>query len=223
MFPILDEIRDLLEAGLKTSSTAESGTTTTNIKITGHGLMNGDVIVNTTRANARRSVVVVDADNLTVDAITAQTSGDTISIPKCKRFYAGGRVEKPAMNMCPVLAVYGRRTSLGRQSTATDQFTHEIVVEIVTNAFAKIQTIEDADKVVRVQKQINDLMEERDSTTNIPKSTTVLGVLRRNLVGTKYKYNIIQDIEYEEETVGDTIYARGRMILNSVTQFNPRT
>lgn len=59
--------------------TAESGTTTTNIKITGHGLAVGDMIVNATRSNAKRSVTaVVDADNITIDAVTGQTTGDSI-------------------------------------------------------------------------------------------------------------------------------------------------
>lgn len=62
--------------------TAEAGTTTTNITMTAHGLSVGDLIINTDRSNAKRLVTAVpDVDNITVDAVTSQTSGDTIQ--KC--------------------------------------------------------------------------------------------------------------------------------------------
>ncbi len=61
-----------------TAKTAESGTTTTNITVTNHGLNTGDMICNTTRDNAKRLVTVVDANNVTVAAITGQTAGDQI-------------------------------------------------------------------------------------------------------------------------------------------------
>lgn len=56
---------------------AESGTTTTNIKITAHGLSDNDVIYNATR-DAYRLVTVVDVDNLTVSSVTSQTTDDVI-------------------------------------------------------------------------------------------------------------------------------------------------
>jgi len=58
---------------------AEAGTTTTNIKVTGHGLVTGDLIVNTTRSNAARIITKIDDDNFTVAAVTSQTDGDTIA------------------------------------------------------------------------------------------------------------------------------------------------
>lgn len=59
---------------------AAVGTNTTNIKIAGHGLSVGDHIVNVTRSNAIREVTaVVDVDNVTVQTITGQTSGDNIT------------------------------------------------------------------------------------------------------------------------------------------------
>jgi len=70
---------------------AESGTTTTNIKITGHGLSVGDHIINATRNStppaydniaSRRVSAVVDGNNVTVQAISDQTSGDTIKLFK---------------------------------------------------------------------------------------------------------------------------------------------
>lgn len=61
------------------TATAESGTTDTNITLTGHGLSTGDFIINRTRDNAVREIEVVDADNFTVESVPSQTDGDTIS------------------------------------------------------------------------------------------------------------------------------------------------
>lgn len=63
-----------------TYNTAETGTTTTNITITGHGLSVGDYIYNFTQGVGRNVTAVVDADNVTVDAITDQADGDEIII-----------------------------------------------------------------------------------------------------------------------------------------------
>lgn len=63
---------------LGTNGTATTGTTTTTVKLTTHGLVNGDLIVNTTRGNAARIITYVDVDTFTVTAITSQASGDTL-------------------------------------------------------------------------------------------------------------------------------------------------
>jgi len=63
-----------------TGETAEAGTTTTNITITGHGLVTGDLIVNTTRSNAKRIITRVDDDNFTVASVSSQTTGDSIDL-----------------------------------------------------------------------------------------------------------------------------------------------
>lgn len=62
-----------------TTHSAEAGTTTTNIKITAHGLSTGDWIVNRTRSNAVRQITKVDANNFTVQTVASQTTSDTIS------------------------------------------------------------------------------------------------------------------------------------------------
>lgn len=67
-----------LDDGSSTDLT-EGGTTTTNITIAGHLLVTGDYIVNRTRSNAVRKVTVVDPNNFTVEAVPAQTTGDTLS------------------------------------------------------------------------------------------------------------------------------------------------
>lgn len=65
-----------------TDDAAEAGTNTTNIKMTAHGLATGDVIINTTRTNAVREVVRVDADNVDVATVTGQTTSDAIEVYK---------------------------------------------------------------------------------------------------------------------------------------------
>jgi len=67
-----------LDDGTDTNA-AEAGTTTTNIKITAHGLETGDYITNRTRDNTVREISKVDDDNFTVEAIASQTSGDNIT------------------------------------------------------------------------------------------------------------------------------------------------
>jgi hypothetical protein len=55
-----------------------SGTTSTTIKFTNHGLVTGDLIVNRSRGDAKRIVTKVDNDTLTVLAITGQVTGDGV-------------------------------------------------------------------------------------------------------------------------------------------------
>lgn len=62
--------------------TAEDGTTETNIEMTGHGLVAGDLIINTTHAGTRLVIAKVDDNNITVAAITGMTNGDTIETYK---------------------------------------------------------------------------------------------------------------------------------------------
>jgi hypothetical protein len=59
----------------------ESGTTTTNVKVTGHGLATNDVIYNKSR-DAYRIITYVDADNFTVSSVTGQTTNDIILLYK---------------------------------------------------------------------------------------------------------------------------------------------
>ena len=79
---ILDPLVPVYVCVKGSNDAAEAGTNTTNLKMTAHGLLTGDVIINTSRSNAKRSVVRVDADNVTVAAVTSQTTGDTIEVYK---------------------------------------------------------------------------------------------------------------------------------------------
>ena len=78
---------EILIQAYDSDDTAEDGTTTTNIEMTGHGLSVGDMVINSTRNSeppdytniaSRRVAAVPDANNITVTAITDQAEGDTI-------------------------------------------------------------------------------------------------------------------------------------------------
>ena len=87
-YQITDTAKQVLEPDSDVSvhkysadDTAEASPDTTNIYMTGHGLVTGDLIINTTRSNAKRIVTRVDDDHVTVSAVTDQAIGDTIE--KC--------------------------------------------------------------------------------------------------------------------------------------------
>lgn len=64
-----------------TEMIAESGTTSMNITITGHGLQVGDMVMNLSQHKKRRVSAVIDANNFLIDEeIISQASGDVIAI-----------------------------------------------------------------------------------------------------------------------------------------------
>jgi SPP1 family predicted phage head-tail adaptor len=73
------------------SDIAESGTTTTNIKVTAHGLVTGDYVVNVTRSTVR-VVTKVDSDNFTVSTTSSQTTGDVLALQRCLVSTVWGKV-----------------------------------------------------------------------------------------------------------------------------------
>jgi hypothetical protein len=68
------------DAGIVESDykTAEDGTTTTNIEITGHGQLVGYMIWNSTRNEYRQISAIVDENNFTVAAVASQAENDDI-------------------------------------------------------------------------------------------------------------------------------------------------
>jgi hypothetical protein len=84
--------------GYTSTAAAEAGTTATNITITGHGLSTGDLIVNTTRANATRSVTFVNVNNLTVASIAGQTTGDSIRMYRSKNLVGSFEVPHASLD-----------------------------------------------------------------------------------------------------------------------------
>lgn len=217
MYATLDALRDTLETNLNTTHSAESGTTTTNIKVTAHGLITGDEIINTTRSNTSRTITRVDANNFTVDAITGQTSGDSIKFLKFKKYFVG-YVKNIPLNYLPILMVYPQNAEAGRRTTGTDQWQRNIIVEIVTNAYGKINIAEDSDQAMQAQKQLWDLIEEVDAN-NIFKSTTVLGILQRNLTGSRFLYHTVEGWEYNTEETSGLLTSHAKINIRTVSPF----
>jgi len=144
-----------------------------------------------------------------------------MSATAIKKYYTG-KVHNPPLNYFPVLMVYGNTTTLLEKSTARDRYRHEVVIELMTNVFAKVSSsgVED-DKVLDAQKQIMDLMEEVDASYT-PKAATILGTLRRNITGTDYLFNDDIVIQYEQENVEGTVYYRG-ILTFTVDKFRNRS
>ena len=69
---------DIINKYHRSIKVAETGTTTTNITITAHGLSTGDVIANINRSGTPTKITVVDVNNFTVSIQTGQVIGDTI-------------------------------------------------------------------------------------------------------------------------------------------------
>lgn len=220
MQAILEELRDLFEANTLTSHAAESGTNTTNIKVTAHGLVTGDNIINASRGDARRAVTVVDANNFTVTAITGQTAGDNIKFPKFKKYYAGF-VDEPPVNYLPVLMVFGNNTSLARKATNRDQWVFNVSVRILTSAYGKVAETDPTDNILQASKQCTQLMEERDAN-GMPKVATVLGVLRDNILGTSWLYNNNVKITYSRQKIQDKLYFEALLELDNISKFTSR-
>ena len=226
MQDVLEEIRDLLEDGINTVHSAESGTTTTNIKITAHGLSVGDFVYNSTRSQQRTVTAVVDVNNVTVETVTAQTTGDSITFLKIKKFYAGSVPNHAlAINILPVVMVYAKGTALvaDRLTTNRDKYEYSISVELVTSAYQQIKEVGvEADNILKAQKKCVLFMEERDSN-QIPIARSILGVLRRNIRGTAYQFSLPAEIEYRTENDSGTVYHRAILSMNAVSNYNSRS
>jgi hypothetical protein len=79
---VLDRTATIRVHKYSADQSAEAGTNTTTLNLTGHGLNVGDLIINHTRSHAKRLVLTKPSnDQVTVAAITDQASGDTIE--KC--------------------------------------------------------------------------------------------------------------------------------------------
>jgi len=57
---------------------AEASTDTTTLKMTGHGLVDRDLVLNVTQGSELRSVRFVDLDTVSVEAIAGQTDADVV-------------------------------------------------------------------------------------------------------------------------------------------------
>lgn len=216
------EIRDLLKAKINISHLAESGTTTTNIKVTNHGLRTGDNVQNNTRAGVVLAITVVDANNFTVAAVAGQTAGDTIVFLKFKRYYVGELSGMLPVNMLPLITVYGTRSTLVQRAQQADKYSFDLVIEAYTNLFAKVSTADLTDDILAAQQDLRKIMEERDNR-NVPLVNSVLGALSQNITGVSFLFTDGYMIEYSRDFYKDALYFKAKMTLKATSSFNPRT
>lgn len=114
---------------------AESGTNTTNIKITGHGLSTGDHIINRTRSNAVREITYVDADNFTVETVGSQTNGDNITFfATSKTIGIEGLVDESTVDY-----VYNSNEKSVRSASQTVTLTTTVFIRFEYNERVPIQ------------------------------------------------------------------------------------
>lgn len=222
----LEEIRNLLKVSMNITHAAENGTTTTNIKVTAHGLAVGNWILNSTRSISRMVTAIIDANNFTVAEIAGQIATDSIEFQKLKNFYVG-KVPNHAMaiNDLPLLMIYGTGTRLveDKLTTNKDKYEFAITIEIVTNIYEKVSiaTI-GASNILLNQKNLIELTEKRSG--GVPIAPSIFGSLRRNIVGTNYLYSLPAEADYKfQDDDGGTVYCRAIISLNAVSKYNLRS
>lgn len=133
-----------------------------------------------------------------------------------------GKLREPAINEMPIACIYGVQTDITSQGTVHDLWTQTVNIEVFISAYNYIDsTAEDSDKTLQVQKKLYDLMEEIDSN-NVPKSTTVLGTLRRNITGSKFTFHNDYSIAYEDGLVDDKVFWKATLTC-TVTSLNERS
>ena len=118
--------------------------------------------------------------------------------------YYDGEVELPPRHLLPCLMLIRNTSHQYAHGTAKDRvdynFTFRIVIDVV-GSFDEAGT----GAILKAQQTISDLMEGRDAT-GVAESTSVLGVLRRNIRGTNYLFNNDFTIQYSKLQRGKFFY-----------------
>lgn len=152
------------------------------------------------------------------------TSTWNVGTSKFNVYYVGNvSTNRIHINATPALMVYPVTTALSDTlSTCRDRYEFEIGIKIVTNAFLKVDEDDlDSEKELKAQKEIMELMEQRDSN-NKPEDDSVLGVLRNNIQGTFYLFNNDINIEYQEENVEGKMLYMADLRMSLTTRYNNR-
>lgn len=171
------------------SKSAESGTNTTNIKITDHGLLDDDFIANSSRRaisqkgseRGSRRVTKVDDDNVTVTAVASQTTSDTIRLYRFtdkteylsnKGFSMSRRVENSSCNF--------------QLCVNYDDETEELDYEIFEGQYVRI-TLGDWHQVVGIVENVD------KSLISTVDNKVLLSVSVGDLSGIPYRRTITVD------------------------------
>lgn len=151
-----------------------------------------------------------------MDDIISEIKSDlSTAIGSAIKTYYYGEVVLVPRSYLPALMIYGNSTTLVAKSTAKDQTVHEITIRVVYDIAPRFD--EDGTGVTMLAHQdLIKIMEERDANM-IPKSTTVLGVLRRNISGTDYLFNNDIRINYKTLQQGEFFYIAAECTISAVT------
>lgn len=146
-------------------------------------------------------------------------------ITSLKKFYSG-RIEpsKISLNEMPVLLVYENDEDLvsDQLTTGRDKYKVKLTIQVIINAFAYVSGggIE-TDKILLGQRAVQDIISARDSN-NKPTATSILGVLRANVLGTKYLFSNDIKIHFENKNEDGKQYYIGTLTVSAVTAYNTR-
>lgn len=137
-----------------------------------------------------------------------------------KQYYVG-KLEEVPLNYLPLFSVYGENTSLLSRSTNRERFQHSIAIEVFTSPFAKVATAQDSDLILQAQKELYDIMEDR--TSGVPKSTSIIGVLSRNIKGTNFLFSDQYIIDYTDFKQADRQFFKAKLSVNLQRAYNDRS
>lgn len=149
-------------------------------------------------------------DNLATDLTT-----------KIKAYWVGQAIAQ-TFNETPFLCVYAQNATHEGMGTMKDKTEYSVIIDIFTSSFGEIATAENSDKTQQAQKELWQLVEERD-TDGKPLDSTIVGSLRKRIKGTKYMFTGNISIEYptpQEEQ--NQWYFMARVNVRVVRKYNQR-
>lgn len=135
-----------------------------------------------------------------------------------KKYYVGNiRTEKLAHAYLPAIMVYGTEENMTASglTTARDRYEYLVRVKLVIGVLDHVASAGvESDKILEAQRILRLLMAEKDAN-GVATSGSVLGILRRNIVGTNYLYHKDIQITYDEENIEGTMYYQAIMTLQA--------
>ncbi len=129
--------------------------------------------------------------------------------------YYDGEVELPPRHLLPAIMLKGNSTHQYAKGTAKDQADYSFTLRIVLDAVEYFDE-SGTGAILKAQQAIRELMEGRDAT-GVAKSTSVLGVLRRNIRGENYLFNNDFTISYSKLERGKFFYYTAEMDFTVTT------
>lgn len=164
--------------------------------------------------------------NEVILALQAQLQADVGANAVCGKvptIYAGN-VGTVAKFVLPAIIIQRGKTTVKRQSTTTDQYSFAVKILVVVDVAATMDVAGAPDRVVKSQQALTLLIEQGDSATGSPKTSTVLGSLNRqsNLRANQWAYNLTPEVNYEPSEPKDGWMCAAEITLANLTEMNQR-